>query len=490
MRHHIGQIGARTRKLLLVGTKVAVEQRELAVHHLVVRYGKHEPLAEGVGQGEGELVVMLRTEVGILLEIGERIVHPAHVPLHGKAKSAVFKACDVGPRGGFLGHGHHVGMAFGQNAVELLEEGNGLEALASAVDVWHPLAGALVVIEIEHGGDRVHAKPVQMVLLDPEEGVGDEEGLHLLASHVKLARAPGLMLHAVRALVFVQGLSVKLTETVRVLRKMRGDPIQDHADARLVKGVDEGHKLLGRAEARGGGVVAADLVAPGAVEGELAHGQDLNMRVAHLLDVGHELRGKLTVGIGLAVLVPPPRAQMQLIDVDGLGKDLFSGKTRFAVAQPALVVPDVARKIGDHRGGLGGALHGKAVGIGLEELAAVIAQEEFVVLPLLDRVLGESDLPDAVRHLGQGSGIGIPGVEIANHRDEIGVWRPDAKEELPVFAVRTQVVVGVRGGSLVEEIGRLLVRAWRATVRGFLLLHGSILSFPWQNCLPYTFIIT
>ena len=153
-------------------------------------------------------------------------------------------------------------------------------------------------------------------------------------------------------------------------------------------------------------------------------------------------------------------------------------------------MPDVARKIGDHRGGLGGALHGKAVGIGLEDLAAVIAQEEFVVLPLSDLLLGESDLPNAVRHLGHGSGARIPDVEIANHRDEIGVWRPDAKEELPVFAVRTQVVVGVRGGSLMEEIGRLLVRAERATVRGFLLLHDSILSFSWQNCLSYTFIIT
>ena len=89
------------------------------------------------------------------------------------------------------------------NAVELLEEGDGLEALASAVDVRHPLARTLVVIEIEHGGDRVHAKPVQMVLLDPEEGVGDEEGTHLGASVIEHTGAPFLMLALSRVSIFI-----------------------------------------------------------------------------------------------------------------------------------------------------------------------------------------------------------------------------------------------------------------------------------------------
>ena len=214
------------------------------------------------------------------------------------------------------------------------------------------------------------------------------------------------------------------------------------------------------------------------------------MRVAHLLDVGHELCGKLAVGIGLAVLVPPPRAEMQLVDVDGLGKDLLSGKTRFAVAHPALVAPGVARKIGDDRGGLGRTLHGKAVGIGFQDLTSVIAQKELVVLPLSDLLLGEGDLPDAVRHLAEGRGLGIPAVEVAHHRDELGVGGPDAKDEASVLAMCAQIVVGVRGGSLMEEIGCLLVRAERACGSRLRCFHGGILSFLGQKPSSLRSIIT
>ena len=41
-----------------------------------------------------------------------------------------------------------------------------------AVDVRMPLAGLAAIIQVQHGGDRVHAESVDMELIQPEAGVG------------------------------------------------------------------------------------------------------------------------------------------------------------------------------------------------------------------------------------------------------------------------------------------------------------------------------
>jgi len=48
--------------------------------------------------------------------------------------------------------------------------------------IWDPLAGLAGVIEIEHRGDSVDAKAVDVVLVEPEEGVGDEIVLDFIAA--------------------------------------------------------------------------------------------------------------------------------------------------------------------------------------------------------------------------------------------------------------------------------------------------------------------
>ena len=64
----------------------------------------------------------------------------------------------------------------------------------------------------------------------------------------------------------------------------------------LMAAVDEAHEVGGRAEAAGGGEIADRLIAPGAVEGMLHHRQQLDVRVAHLLDVGDQLVGQFAIG--------------------------------------------------------------------------------------------------------------------------------------------------------------------------------------------------
>ena len=87
MRPHVGQERAHVGELLPLVAGHFVEQRALAVHHLVVRNGQHEILGEGVQQAEGDVVVVILAVDGIVAEVVQHVVHPAHVPLHGEAQA-------------------------------------------------------------------------------------------------------------------------------------------------------------------------------------------------------------------------------------------------------------------------------------------------------------------------------------------------------------------------------------------------------------------
>ena len=70
------------------------------------------------------------------------------------------------------------------------------------------------------------------------------------------------MFHTVFARIFVKRVTVKLKQSVLVLGKMRGNPVQNNAYARGVKRVDKVSEIVGRSETRGRRVIAADLIAP------------------------------------------------------------------------------------------------------------------------------------------------------------------------------------------------------------------------------------
>ena len=185
------------------------------------------------------------------------------------------------------------GMLAMRHGVELAQEFQRLEILAPAILVRQPLAGLAAVVEVQHRGDGIHAQSVDVISLHPVQRVRDQEVLHLVAAVVEDLRAPVAVLAQARVGVFVQRRAVELGETMRVLRKMRGHPVEDHADAGLVALVDEGHEFLRRAVARSRRVVAHHLVAPRAIERMLGDAHELDVRVAHVDHVGNELLGGL-----------------------------------------------------------------------------------------------------------------------------------------------------------------------------------------------------
>ena len=123
--------------------------------------------------------------------------------------------------------------------VELLEELDRLEILASAVAVAQPLARLAAVVEVEHRRDGVDAQAVDVEFVEPVQRVGDEEIPHLVAAVVEDQRAPVGMLAEPRILVLVQRGAVEATQREVVFRKVRRHPVENDADAVLVQRIDE-----------------------------------------------------------------------------------------------------------------------------------------------------------------------------------------------------------------------------------------------------------
>ena len=74
---------------------------------------------------------------------------------------------------------------------------------------------------------------------------GQQKRFHFVAAEIENVRAPVLMKSQARVFVLIQGCSVKARQGKRILRKMRGHPIENHTDARLMTSVDKKAKIIG-----------------------------------------------------------------------------------------------------------------------------------------------------------------------------------------------------------------------------------------------------
>ncbi len=233
------------------------QQRALEVHDLVVAERQHEVLAPRVDQAEREVVVVPRAVHGRLAEVLERVVHPAHVPLLAEAQAAVVdRPRHAAPRRRLLGDGEDAGDVAVQHRVHLPQEVDGLEVLPPAVAVGDPLALLAGVVEVEHRGHGVDPQAVDVHLLQPVAGAGDEEVAHLVAPEVEDVGAPVGMLALAGVGVLVERRAVEAGERPVVLGEVRRDPVDDDADAPPVQVVDQRPEPVGVAVARGRGEVA------------------------------------------------------------------------------------------------------------------------------------------------------------------------------------------------------------------------------------------
>ena len=190
-------------------------------------------LGESVDQRERHLALMVTPVRRVERHVAQAVVHPAHVPLEAETQAAQVRRPAHGrPGGRFLRDGHDARKLPVGHLVETLEEIDRLQVLASAELVGNPLPGLARVVEVEHGGHGVHPQAVDVVVVEPEQAVGDEEIAHLVAAVVEDERAPVGVLALARVAVFVEVGAVELGQPVCVLGEMARHPVQDHADVR------------------------------------------------------------------------------------------------------------------------------------------------------------------------------------------------------------------------------------------------------------------
>src|SRR5690554_1418512 len=127
-----------------------------------------------------------------------------------------------------------------------------------------------------------------MELFKPVQRIGNQEVAHLVAAKVENISAPVAVLAQARIGVFVQGSTVKARQREEVLGKVCRHPVKKHANAVLMTMIDKVAEVVRRAEAAGRRKIARSLVTPGLIQRMLADWHQLDMGVAHPLDVLHQ----------------------------------------------------------------------------------------------------------------------------------------------------------------------------------------------------------
>ena len=144
------------------------------------------------------------------------------------------------------------------------------------------------------------------------------------------------MLAQARIFVFVQRRSVERSQPMRVLGKVRRNPVHDYADAGLMAAIDEVHEILRRPEARRRREVPRHLIAPRRRIRMLGDRHQLDMRVAHLLHVCDQLFAPVGGTLAADCFHPShPRSQMHFVD----GHRAVQHVRFAALLHPCLVVP-------------------------------------------------------------------------------------------------------------------------------------------------------
>ena len=195
--------------LRVVARHLGIE-RSFHVNDLVVRNTEQEFLTVGIDHREGKLIMMSAAEHRIVFHILDEVIHPSHIPFIVKAKTVVLQIPgDLRPCGGFLGNQHRVRNLFFEDTVQVFQEIDRFQVFIAAVNVCNPLAVLFSIVQIKHGGNRIHPDAVCVVFFRPEQRVCDQEIGHLWSSVIIDQRSPVRMGTLSRIKMLIQAGSVK-----------------------------------------------------------------------------------------------------------------------------------------------------------------------------------------------------------------------------------------------------------------------------------------
>ncbi len=248
----------------------------------------------------------------------------------------------------------------------MLEKLDSLQVFIVPILVGHPVPGAASVIQIQHGGDSIYPQAVDMILLDPVDGIGNKEVGNLMLPVIKHLGAPVRMLPFPGVRILVQRLAVKIRQAVGISGEMSRNPVQNDADPLFVQVIHKIHKICGGSITGGRRIITCHLVAPGHVQGMLGDGHQLHMGVAHIFYIRCQFMGGFYVSVIPVFFFPVlllPGSQMNLIDRKRAGKNVLF----LPFLHPGVIFPLKTGDIPGDRCGAGPILRPEGIGVSFKQ---------------------------------------------------------------------------------------------------------------------------
>ena len=245
-------------------------------------------------------------------------MHPAHIPFQAEAQSVILRStCHFRPCRRFLCDHDSAFISSEHYRIQMFEEFDCLKVLISAIFIRNPLSILFAVIEIQHRCHGIHTEPVHMVMLDPEQGIGNKEILHFRFAIIKDLCSPVRMLSFPWIRILKSRRTVKFSQTVCISREMSRHPVKDDTDIIPVQFIDHIRKVFRCPVSGSRSIISCHLISPGSVKGMFRHSHQLHMSVSHVLYVFYDRIGKFPVCIESFVFtswMPHPRPEVYLID--------------------------------------------------------------------------------------------------------------------------------------------------------------------------------
>ena len=148
----------------------------------------------------------------------------------------------------------------------MFKEFNRFQVLVSAVFICNPFSVFLTIVKVKHRGNRIHTKSVYMTLLNPVKSICDQEVLNLRAAIIVNLSSPVRMFSLSRICMLIYCSSVKIHQTMGILREMCRYPVKNNADLILVEIINHIFEILRCSVSGSRCIISGYLISPGTIK--------------------------------------------------------------------------------------------------------------------------------------------------------------------------------------------------------------------------------
>src|ERR1700685_2387217 len=182
----------------------------------------------------------------VALKVLKSVVHPSHVPLEIKSKSALsYIAGHPWPCGRLLRDRYRTPAASNQR-VEILQQTDEFDIFSAAEMIGDPFIGWAAIIAVKHRRHRIDAQSIYMKCIDPPKRGRNQKTANFAAASVINKCVPVAVKTLARILMFVKRGTVKPGHAMLIRRKMRRHPVEDYSDPIRVAAVDKAGERVRR----------------------------------------------------------------------------------------------------------------------------------------------------------------------------------------------------------------------------------------------------